>query len=145
MTDDEMLLLQNQICFPTYAAANKIVRRYQPLLKELGLTYTQYIAMMILWEKEKVNEKELVSRLYLKANTLTEMLKNLMKKGLVEIHRNSKDKRSIIIKITKKGKELKKQAISVPKTIAEEHWLTEEEIKTYKSLLTKLLEGAWGK
>lgn len=68
-----------------------------------------------------------------------------MKKGLVEIHRNSKDKRSIIIKITKKGKELKKQAISVPKTIAEEHWLTEEETKTYKSLLTKLLEGAWGK
>ena len=85
MKDSELLLLSNQVCFPTYAVANKILRRYQPLLKELDLTYTQYITMMVLWEKEVVNEKDLVKALFLKANTLSELLKKLEKKGYVEI------------------------------------------------------------
>ena len=144
MKDDEMLLLENQICFPTYAAANKIIRRYQPLLKELDLTYTQYITMMVLWEKEEVYEKEPVQCLYLKANTLTEMLKKLEKKGYVEIRRDENDKRHIVIKLTKEGRQLKKKAVNVPKTLAEEQWLTEEEVIVFRRLLNKILEGDWG-
>lgn len=140
-----MLLLKNQVCFPTYAVANKILRRYQPLLKKINLTYTQYVTMMVMWEKEVVNEKDLVKALYLKANTLTELLKKLKEKGYVEISRDEKDKRNIVIRLTDKGRELKKQAVEVPKTIAEEHWLTDEEFMTFKSLLYKLLKGDWSK
>lgn len=144
MKDSELLLLENQVCFPTYAVANKIVRRYRPLLKELDLTYTQYITMMVLWEREEVNEKELVDCLFLKANTLTDLLKKLEKKGYVEIRKDERDKRHILIRLTQQGKELKKRAVHVPKTIAEEHWLSDEEFATFKSLLLKLLEGDWG-
>ena len=144
MRDDELLLLSNQVCFPTYAVANKIIRRYQPLLKELGLTYTQYITMMVLWEKKVINEKDLVESLYLKANTLTDLLKNLKKKGFIEISKDENDKRQIIISLTKQGEALKKKAVHVPKTIAEENWLSEDEYETYKALLKKLLDGDWG-
>ena len=98
--DYSMLLLKNQVCFPTYAVANKILRRYQPLLKELNLTYTQYVTMMVLWEKETVNEKDLVSALYLQANTLTDLLKKLKEKGFVDIHKDEEDKRNIVISLT---------------------------------------------
>ncbi len=144
MRDEELLLLENQVCFPTYAVANKIIRRYQPLLKELDLTYTQYVTMMVLWEKERVNEKDLVKSLYLKANTLTDMLHNLQKKGYIDITKDEKDKRNIVVSLTKEGKELKKKAVKVPKTIIEEHWLTDEELEVYKKLLYKLLQGDWG-
>jgi DNA-binding MarR family transcriptional regulator len=144
MKDDELLLLENQVCFPTYAVANKIVRRYRPLLKELDLTYTQYITMMVLWERKEINEKELVDALYLKANTLTALLRKLEKKGYLEIHRDETDRRLIVIRLTKEGEDLKKKAIHVPKTLQEEHWLSDEEFMTFKSLLYKLLEGDWG-
>ena len=144
MKDDELLLLSNQVCFPTYAVANKIIRRYQPLLKDLDLTYTQYITMMVLWEKEEVNEKDLVNCLYLKANTLTDLLKKLEKKGYVDIRKGEQDRRQIVIRLTDAGRDLKKKAVHVPKTLAEEQWLTAEEVITFKSLLNKLLEGDWG-
>ncbi|MBQ7712575.1 MAG: MarR family transcriptional regulator [Clostridia bacterium] len=145
MDDHEMLLLSNQVCFPTYAVANKILRRYQPLLKELGLTYTQYVTMMVLWERERVKEKDLVEALYLKANTLTDLLKKLERKGYVAVRRSALDKRSVEIVLTEAGRELKERAVSVPKTLAEEHWLTDEEIVQFKELLNKLLKGDWGK
>ena len=141
----ELLLLENQVCFPTYAVANKILRRYQPLLKKINLTYTQYVTMMVMWEKEVVNEKDLVKALYLKANTLTELLRKLEKKGYVQIKRDEKDKRNIVISLTDEGRKLKEAAVDVPKTLMEEHWLTDEEIRTYKELLYKLLKGDWEK
>ncbi|MBQ6980276.1 MAG: MarR family transcriptional regulator [Clostridia bacterium] len=140
-----MLLLKNQVCFPTYAVANKILRRYQPLLKELNLTYTQYVTMMVLWEKETVNEKDLVSALYLQANTLTDLLKKLKEKGFVDIRKDNADKRNIVISLTEEGRRLKEKAVQVPKTLAEEHWLTDEEFMQFKSLLYKLLKGDWSK
>ena len=143
--DYALLLLENQICFPTYAVANKILRRYQPLLKKLNLTYTQYVTMMVLWEKEVVNEKDLVNALYLKANTLTELLRKLKQKGYVAISRDEQDKRNIVIRLTDVGRKLKDRAVNVPKTLAEEHWLTDEEFRTYKTLLYKLLKGDWEK
>ena len=141
----ELLLLENQVCFPTYAVANKILRRYQPLLKKINLTYTQYITMMVMWEKEVVNEKDLVKALYLKANTLTDMLDKLKQKGYIKISKDENDKRNIIISLTDEGRKLKEQAVEVPKTLADEHWLTDEEFKTFKSLLYKLLKGDWEK
>ena len=143
--DYSMLLLKNQVCFPTYAVANKILRRYQPLLKELNLTYTQYVTMMVLWEKETVNEKNLVSALYLQANTLTDLLKKLKEKGFVDIRKDEEDKRNIVISLTEEGRRLKEKAVKVPKTLAEEHWLTDEEFMQFKSLLYKLLKGDWSK
>lgn len=139
----ELLLLSNQVCFPTYAVANKILRRYQPLLKKIGLTYTQYVTMMVLWEKEKVNEKDLVKALYLKANTLTDLLKKLKDKGFIDMIKDEADKRNIIISLTEKGRKLKEAAVCVPKTLAEEHWLTDKEFMQFKSLLYKLLKGDW--
>lgn len=143
--DYALLLLENQVCFPTYAVANKILRRYQPLLKELDLTYTQYVTMMVLWEKDTVNEKDLVKALYLQANTLTDLLKKLQKKGFVTIGKSESDKRNIVIRLTDEGRKLKEKAINVPKTLIEEHWLTDEEVMQFKALLYKLLEGDWCK
>lgn len=143
--EDIFLLLSTQICFPTYAVFNKILRRYQPLLKELDLTYTQYIIMMVMWEKEVVSEKEIGDALYLKPNTLADTLKLMVKKELITISKDEKDKRKLLIKLTEKGKELKKKAVNVPKTLYEEHWLTDEEFDEYRRILYKLLEGDWGK
>lgn len=139
----ESLYLKNQVCFPTYAVANKILRRYQPLLRELDLTYTQYITMMVLWEKKKVNEKDLVEALYLKANTLTELLKKLKKKGYVEIEKDKEDKRNIVIVLTDKGLKLREKAVNIPSCIYQDHWLTDEEFVNFKALLEKMLKGNW--
>ncbi len=135
----DLLLLKNQLCFPTYAAANKIIRRYQPLLKELDLTYTQYVVMMVMWEKEVVNEKDLVNSLYLQANTLAPLLKKLKQKGYIAINKDNKDKRNIVISLTEQGKELKDKAVNVPLTLAQEPWLTVEEAKEYRRLLYKII------
>ena len=135
----DALLLRNQLCFPTYAAANKIIRRYQPLLKELDLTYTQYVVMMVMWEKEVVNEKCLVNCLFLQANTLAPLLKKLQQKGYITINKDKEDKRNIVIALTRSGRELKKKAVSVPLTLAQEPWLTMEEANEYKRLLYKII------
>ena len=135
----EPLLLKNQLCFPTYAAANKIIRRYQPLLKELDLTYTQYLVMMVMWERNEVNEKDLVDQLYLKANTLAPLLKKLKEKGYIVISQDKADKRNIVITLTEKGDKLKDGAMNIPKTLAEEPIFTEEEAETFRRLLMKIL------
>lgn len=135
------LLLENQLCFPTYAAANKIIRRYGPLLKDLDLTYTQYIVMMVMWEKEKINEKELVQKLYLQANTLAPLLKRLKLKGYIDIQKDNEDRRNLIISITEDGRKLKDKAVNVPKALKDEHWLTEEEAIEYKRLVYKIIKG----
>lgn len=135
----DLLLLENQLCFPTYAVANKIIRRYGPLLKELNLTYTQYIVMMVMWEHKKINEKKLVELLYLQANTLAPLLKKLEQKGFIKLEHGKNDKRTLEIALTKEGEKLKKKAVSVPKTLRKEPWLTDEEAEVYRKLLYKIL------
>ena len=135
----DCLLLKNQICFPVYAVSNKIIRRYQPLLKDLDLTYTQYIVMMVMWEKEVVNEKDLVNRLYLQANTLKQLLKKLEAKKLVEIKKDELDKRNLKISLTNEGRLLKDKAVNVPKSLAKEINLTEEEAVFFYKILYKIL------
>ena len=136
----EQLKLENQLCFPLYAAAKEVVRKYKPLLDELDLTYTQYIAMMVLWENESMNVKELGSKLYLDSGTLTPLLKKLETKGYITRCRCKEDERNLIIQITVKGDALKEQAIHIPSEMTEK-WIniSNEEIKSMYHSLYKLL------
>ena len=110
----DQLKLENQLCFPLYACARKITSLYTPVLKPLGLTYTQYIVFMVLWEKERISVGELGKILHLDAGTLTPLLKNLEKEGYVTRERMKEDERVTLICITKKGDELKEACKDVP-------------------------------
>ena len=138
----DSLLLKNQLCFPTYAVANLIIRKYKPLLDKLDLTYTQYIVMMVMWEKIEVNEKELCQELRLKTNTLTPLLRRLYEKNYIDINKSIEDKRNIIITLTKDGEKLKEKAVDVPPSIAKEYNLTEEEAMFMYKILYKILDNA---
>ena len=99
----DTLKLENQLCFPLYAASREIIKKYRPYLDELGLTYTQYIAMMVFWEQKKITVKELGEKLYLDSGTLTPMLKNLEAKGFVRRYRDKDDERVLNVEITQEG------------------------------------------
>lgn len=110
----EQLKLSNQLCFPLYACAKEIVRVYTPLLEPLGLTYTQYIAMMVMWEHKSITVKEMGQLLYLDSGTLTPMLKKMEKAGWLKRRRSSEDERLVILSITEAGERLQEQAAEVP-------------------------------
>ena len=136
----DVLKLENQICFPLYAAAKEIVRKYKPILDELDLTYTQYIAMMVLWEKEKVSVKELGEKLYLDSGTLTPVVKSLEQKGYVARARPPSDERVLQVALTDKGRDLKDKALSVPERIVSSCVaLSPTEVATLYTLLYKVL------
>ncbi len=135
----DALKLKNQLCFPLYAVSNLITRKYKPLLDELALTYTQYIVMMVLWEKAPVNEKYLCDALMLKSNTVTPLLKKLEKKGYIRKETNPSDERNLVINLTNQGTALKDKAICVPETMAREFHLTAEEAIFLYEILYKIL------
>ncbi len=137
----EQLKLENQICFPLYACARKIMNLYTPVLKPLGLTYTQYVVFMVLWEKEKVSVGELGRVLHLDAGTLTPLLKNLEKSGYVTRERSKEDERVTLICITQKGDELKEACKDIPQKVAATcGHLDGEDAKTLYRILYQLLE-----
>ncbi|MBR3324697.1 MAG: MarR family transcriptional regulator [Clostridia bacterium] len=136
----ESLKLKNQLCFPIYAVSNKIIRTYKPLLKELDLTYTQYITMMVLWEKNQVNEKTLGDCLLLKSNTLAPLLKKLEAKGYIKKEKNIEDGRHLVISITQKGEELRKKAVDIPNQMIKELKLSPDKAKMLYQILYELLE-----
>ncbi len=137
----EQLKLENQICFPMYACARKIVNAYNPYLKPLGLTYTQYIVFLVLWDKENVNVGQLGEILHLDAGTLTPLLKRLEKEGYVTRRRSEEDERVTLISITKKGNELKEKCKEIPMQLSKNgSSLTEEEAQELYVLLYKFLE-----
>ncbi len=137
----EQLLLKNQLCFPMYACGRKIVAAYTPYLKPLGLTYTQYVVFMVLWEKECVNVGQLGSILHLDAGTLTPLLKHLEKDGYITRARSKEDERVTNICITKKGNALKAKCKDIPlKLAAAGSALSEKEAKELYRLLYKYLE-----
>lgn len=135
----EILKLENQLCFPLYAAAKEVVNSYKPLLDKIGLTYTQYIAMMVLWEYKSIGVKELGKHLYLDSGTLTPLLKRLEGKGLVARQRSSVDERAVNITITEAGEQLKKKAVDIPAQMGSCMPLSMEEAQTLYTLLYKLL------
>lgn len=118
--DEELLKLDHQLCFSLYVCSKEVIKRYKPLLEPYGLTYTGYITMMALWEKDNINVKELGSRLFLDSGTLTPLLKKLEAQGYVERTRDPRDERNIIICLTDKGQELQHMAVCIPRQMIEE-------------------------
>lgn len=115
---DQWLLLDCQLCFPLYACAHKIVAAYHPYLKKIGLTYTQYITMMVLWQEREISVKDLGTRLYLDSGTLTPVLKTLERQGYVARTRSKLDERVVVVLLTEKGAHLKEKALSVPEQMS---------------------------
>ena len=114
-SDFNSLALDNQICFGLYVCSKEIIRLYAPILEPLGLTYTSYITLLSLWEKDNVTIKELGTRLFLDSGTLTPLLKKMEAQGLVTRTRSSKDERTVFINLTEKGRELRIKCLDVPK------------------------------
>jgi DNA-binding MarR family transcriptional regulator len=115
---EDPLLLDRQVCFPLYAATNLLNRLYGPVLGELGLTYPQYLVMLVLWEQQPQTVGALGARLYLDSGTLTPLLKRMEASGIVTRTRDPEDERRVMVGLTEKGKALREQALHVPETIA---------------------------
>lgn len=142
MSKEETLLLENQICFPLYAASRLVTKLYQPLLKELDITYPQYLVLLVLWEKERQTVSQLSEQLFLESNTLTPMLKRLEAKGIVTRKRKTNDERVVEVSITAKGEVLKSKAECIP----EQLWMklnpegNGEKARKFKKMLEELIQ-----
>ncbi|MBO5354153.1 MAG: MarR family transcriptional regulator [Lachnospiraceae bacterium] len=137
----DVLKLENQLCFPLYACAKEIVRKYKPFLDEIDLTYTQYIAMMVLWEHKEINVKDLGAYLYLDSGTLTPVLKKLEQKGYVVRKRDAQDERMLQVTITAEGEQLKEKAVGIPPRIGGCVNLEPEEAVKLYEILQKILKS----
>lgn len=138
--ETEALLLDRQLCFPLYAAARKIVAAYTPVLKPLGLTYTQYLVMLVLWEKDGIGVGQLCARLRLDSGTLTPVLKKLEERSLLERRRSGKDERVVILTLTDQGRALREQALGIPEEVGRCLSLTPEEAGNLYSLLYRIID-----
>jgi len=137
--DFNPLCLKYQLCFPLYACSREIIKQYRPHLEELDLTYTQYITMMVVWERQEISVRDLGKELYLDSGTLTPVLKSLEQKGFISRSRSEQDERLLIVKVTPSGMELRKRAESVPLKMAGCMNLTPEEAGELYRLLYKVL------
>ncbi|MFJ8856609.1 MarR family winged helix-turn-helix transcriptional regulator [Streptomyces sp. NPDC102437] len=135
------LLLQDQLCFALYAASRAVTTRYRPLLDELGLTYPQYLVMLVLWEQGSVSVRELGTALQLESSTLSPLLKRLEAGGLIRRERRAEDERSVAVHLTPAGADLQEKARAVPLAIGEAMGLTPEQDATAKHLLRLLTEN----
>jgi len=136
----DILKLSNQVCFPLYAATRQITKLYRPMLERLGVTYPQYLVLLVLFEEESVTVKALGERLYLDSGTLTPMLKRMEEHGLVKRQRSTKDERVVEVTLTEKGRDIEKQAEEIPKRFSKEVLLEQDEFDELKRLLTKILD-----
>ncbi|EMF0171633.1 MarR family winged helix-turn-helix transcriptional regulator [Enterococcus hirae] len=135
----EDLYLENQLCFPLYAASKEIIRSYNPLLKPLDLTYTQYLVMLVLWENQQVTMKELGSLLCLDSGTLTPVIKKMADKGLLQRRRADKDERITILSLTSNGKALEEKAKDITAKILASLPLEPDELVLLQKLSKKML------
>ncbi len=137
----DALKLENQLCFPLYAAAREVVKMYRPYLDELDITYTQYITMMVIWEEKEITVKALGEKLFLDSGTMTPVLKSLEAKGYVVRKRSTTDERSVSVFLTDSGEALKEKAVDIPAKVAGCTNLTAEEgLQLYKILYKILLK-----
>ncbi|MCQ2186390.1 MAG: MarR family transcriptional regulator [Bacteroidales bacterium] len=139
MTELDPLKLENQLCFPLYSAAKEVVRRYRTFLEPLGLTYTQYITMMVMWEHKSLSVGRIGELVNLDSGTLTPMLKKMEAAGLVKRCRSKADERELIVSITGKGEQLRAQALDIPAKMGSCTSLTMEEALQLRTLLAKLI------
>ena len=135
----DVLKLENQLCFLLYASSREVIKKYHEPLKEIDLTYTQYITMMVLWEKKIINVKELGEILFLDSGTLTPVLKGLEKKNYITRTRKKEDERVVIVELTTEGENLKEKAVNIPPLIANCISLEQDEALTLYKLLNKTL------
>ena len=113
----EQLKLQNQLCFPVYAASRLMIREYQPFLDQLGITYAQYLVLMVLWEADSVPVSRITQRLFLNTNTVTPILKRMEAQGLITRQRAASDERKVIISLTPQGRQLETAAAAIPEQL----------------------------
>lgn len=141
MTDRyDILKLDKQLCFPLYAVSREVVKKYTPFLEAINLTYTQYIAMMVLWEHRKITVKELGSRLFLDSGTVTPVLKALEKKGLITRQRSEVDERVVHVVITPAGMDLREQAVEIPRQVGACVPLNAEDAAALYRILHSMME-----
>ena len=137
----DVLKLENQLCFLLYASSREVIKKYHEPLKEIDLTYTQYITMMVLWTKQKINVKNLGELLFLDSGTLTPVLKGLERKKYITRTRNKEDERSVVVELTREGEQLKEKAVKIPSLITDCISLEQEDAINLYNILSKLLKN----
>lgn len=142
--DYEAMRLANQLCFPLYAAARHVTGLYGPALRQLGLTYTQYIVFLVLWEEDGLTVGEIGERLMLDNGTLSPLLKKMEQAGYIERQRSRGDERVVVITLTEEGRSLREKAKSVPAQVARCLPMTPEKAQTLYALLYELLNNMKG-
>lgn len=138
----DCLKLDNQLCFPLYVCAKEVVRQYKPFLDELDLTYTQYIAMMVMWEHKELTVKELGEFLFLDSGTLTPVLKTLEKKKYLKRARSQDDERVLIVSLTPEGEALKERAVIVPAKISKCISISEDDARELYRILHSIMDAS---
>lgn len=113
----EQLKLENQLCFPVYAASRLIIREYQPHLDRLGITYPQYLVLMVLWEEDNLTVNDITRKLVLNTNTVTPLLKRMQQQGIIDRKRSDEDERKVIVQLTSKGRALQEEAAHIPESL----------------------------
>lgn len=143
MSDNEekQLFLKEQLCFPLYASSRMMIRMYKPWLDPLNLTYPQYLVMLVLWEKNGLTMNSLCEKLYLNTNTLTPLVNNLIDKEILTKVSDKKDKRSVLVNLTSKGKKLKKQAAIIPQSMADNLNMSLDDLLIMRTLMWKFLKS----
>ncbi len=134
----EQLKLDNQLCFPVYAASRLIIREYQPFLDELGITYPQYLVLLVLWEQDSITVNEISQKLILNTNTITPLLKRMENQGIITRNREGSDERKVIIRLTEKGKQMQAEAAKIPEQLGSEIASEAMSIKELLDLKEKL-------
>lgn len=143
--DYPQLKLENQICFPLYAVSRFITQQYKPLLDELGVTYPQYLVLLVLWENDNIPVKVISEKLQLETNTLTPLLKRMEAHGFINRRRSKTDERMVSISLTSKGRELEHRAANVPAELTEQLDclnLKTEDVVNLKTLLDRILDAS---
>ncbi|MBN2612038.1 MAG: MarR family transcriptional regulator [Bacteroidales bacterium] len=134
----EQLKLENQLCFPVYAASRLIIREYQPYLDKLGITYPQYLVLMVLWETDGLTVNEISHKLILNTNTVTPLLKRMESMGIIRRQRSGSDERRVLIHLTEKGKTLREAAASIPENLVAQISSGDMSFEDLKDLKSKL-------
>ena len=144
----EQLKLDNQLCFPVYAASRLITREYQPFLDRLGITYPQYLVLMILWEEDGMPVNDIAKKLILNTNTITPLLKRMENQGIIKRKRSRQDERKVIVQLTAKGRELQEEAVLIPEKLAGrlvEGELNVDDLIRMKEMLDSMILSLSGK
>lgn len=139
----DCLKIENQLCFPLYVASKEVIRKYKPILDQFDLTYTQYIAMMVIWEEKQIKVTELGNRLYLDTGTISPLIRKLKDKQYITITRDINDERVQIINLTEQGAKLREQAVQIPSEMMKSNCinLSKEEAIELKRLLEKVINN----